>query len=336
MSSHTARNIDENGEPLPFGTPAILAAFGIPPPPKQDPPMREFRGNTLAHPFFMKERMKLSREKPMMGIWYGAFPSIPVARAIGQAGFDFVLLDWEHTPYTIESVGELIKTISYSGEGDSAVIVRVPSHEHSYISWALDAGASAIILPHVRVQLTSYTSADESRQKLSNRQRPPSITYGSPLVLILLQLGGNRSFPPNAMLFGYNDGASGGGGGMEVWNRAAVILQIENELGAENADAMAAIDGADLGLEVGTTLLEMYGNPRWIAAVQKISAAAKKHNKAAFMPALFPQTVELNLNLGFGMLTCTNDGYAFVRALRSELLVGTKALDAWKEKNGNK
>ena len=60
--------------------------------------MREFRGNTLHQPFNMRERMKLSREKPMLGIWLGSFAFPTMARFIAQAGWDFVLLDWEHTP----------------------------------------------------------------------------------------------------------------------------------------------------------------------------------------------------------------------------------------------
>jgi hypothetical protein len=83
-----------------FADSGFAAAFGIPAPPGQDPPMQRYRGATLNQPFDMRARMKASRENPMLGFWYGAFPDVNVARMIGQAGFDFVMIDWEHTPYS--------------------------------------------------------------------------------------------------------------------------------------------------------------------------------------------------------------------------------------------
>ena len=94
MSHHGA------GNPPEFGDPMTAKGMGIKPAVPQDPPMINYRGNTLHQSFKMRERMKLSREKPMMGMWYGAFPHMGIARTVGQAGFDFILMDWEHTPYS--------------------------------------------------------------------------------------------------------------------------------------------------------------------------------------------------------------------------------------------
>ena len=87
-----------SGNPPPFAEPQFAKAMGIPPAPPQDP--LNYRGNALNQSFNMRERMKLSREKPMMGMWFGAFPYPAIGRAIAQAGFDFILMDWEHTPYS--------------------------------------------------------------------------------------------------------------------------------------------------------------------------------------------------------------------------------------------
>ena len=76
------------GEILCFASAWEAEDRAIPPPPVQDPPMREFRGNTLGQSFHFRERMKLSRDKPIMGFWYGAFPYPNVARVIAQAGFE--------------------------------------------------------------------------------------------------------------------------------------------------------------------------------------------------------------------------------------------------------
>lgn len=53
--------------------------------------------------------------------------------------------------------------------------------------------------------------------------------------------GGKRSIPPNALLWGYNDAPFM----FPVWDRAAVIIQLESEEGALTADEIAAIDGGE-------------------------------------------------------------------------------------------
>jgi 4-hydroxy-2-oxoheptanedioate aldolase len=43
----------------------------------------------------------------------------------------------------------LIRTVHFYSESSCAAIVRLPTHGHEWIAWALDAGAAGIILPHV-------------------------------------------------------------------------------------------------------------------------------------------------------------------------------------------
>lgn len=120
----------------------MAAAWGIAQPPVQDPPMLAYRGASLSQPFDMRARIKCSRldNKPLIGCWLGGFPNAHVARAVAQVGYDFVLLDWEHTPMSewpadrhkaqadelpgISEVCELIKWINYAGEGSTAAVVR--------------------------------------------------------------------------------------------------------------------------------------------------------------------------------------------------------------------
>lgn len=55
-------------------------------------------------------------------------------------------------------------------------IVRVPTHTHEWIAWAVDAGAGGVIMPHTE-------SAEEVREMINAAKFPP---YG------------HRSFPPFA------------------------------------------------------------------------------------------------------------------------------------------
>ncbi len=88
------------GNPPEFGNAMAGGAFGVPSAPAQDPPMIHYRGNTLQQSFYMRDRMKLSREKPMIGCCMSATTGVDIARIVGQAGYDYVWIDWEHTPFS--------------------------------------------------------------------------------------------------------------------------------------------------------------------------------------------------------------------------------------------
>lgn len=63
--------------------------------------MLAYRGASLDQSFDMRARMRCSRvdDKPMMGAFMGALICPAAARMMGQLGLDFILLDWEHTPF---------------------------------------------------------------------------------------------------------------------------------------------------------------------------------------------------------------------------------------------
>lgn len=86
------------GNPPPMGDARYAGAMGVASAPVQDPSMLNYRGASLQQSFRLRERIKISREKPMNGLWIAAFPHMNMARVCGQAGYDFVILDWEHTP----------------------------------------------------------------------------------------------------------------------------------------------------------------------------------------------------------------------------------------------
>lgn len=50
---------------------------------------------------------------------------------------------------------------SCSSEGDTHVIVRIPTFGHEWVAWVLDAGAAAIVIPHVSRNEQQY-ACDET------------------------------------------------------------------------------------------------------------------------------------------------------------------------------
>jgi hypothetical protein len=124
------------GNPPPLGNAFFGQMFGIAPPAPQDPPMRNYRPNSLSQPFNLVERFKTG--KPSLG--YGLLLGSPyLARIIGAGGYDWVMIDWEHTPMSecfislysnwtdkigIREVTELIRWVQYASEGQTAAVVR--------------------------------------------------------------------------------------------------------------------------------------------------------------------------------------------------------------------
>ncbi len=65
---------------------------------------------------------------------------------MGHAGFDFVVLDLEHGPNTVQSLQNLIRAAAVT---DLFPIVRVKAQNPSHISEVLDVGAGGIQVPNI-------------------------------------------------------------------------------------------------------------------------------------------------------------------------------------------
>lgn len=80
-----------------------------------------------------------------LGTWI-KIPAVEVMELVALAGFDFVVIDLEHSPIGVETAYHLIGTARYTGV---APIVRVPTVDGGLVGRILDAGAEGIMVPHV-------------------------------------------------------------------------------------------------------------------------------------------------------------------------------------------
>ena len=69
-----------------------------------------------------------------------------VAELIGGAGFDFVLIDTEHSPITVDQLQMLLIALRTSA---STVFVRPPANDPTLIKQILDLGAEGVVVPEV-------------------------------------------------------------------------------------------------------------------------------------------------------------------------------------------
>lgn len=84
-----------------------------------------------------------------------------VAEIIAISGFDWVLIDMEHSAISLESVQNAIQIM----EGKILTIVRVPANDEVWIKRILDTGCDGILVPMVN-------SADEAERVVQSSKYP--------------------------------------------------------------------------------------------------------------------------------------------------------------------
>src|SRR5439155_4923609 len=91
-------------------------------------------------------RVRLAEGATVVGTMLVEIRQPAIMTLLASAGFDFVLIDTEHGPFSIESVAELSRAARDAGV---TPIVRVPELAYAYVAQALDGGAQGIMLPRV-------------------------------------------------------------------------------------------------------------------------------------------------------------------------------------------
>jgi 2-keto-3-deoxy-L-rhamnonate aldolase RhmA len=235
----------------------------------------------------------------VLGTFVFEFATNGVGPLAASAGARFVIYDAEHTGWGWETLARLVATTRPTG---AAPLVRVPLAQRSYLSRALDIGAAGLMIPMVE-------SADQARDVVSWATYPPHGVRGA--------------------AFGVAHDNYAEGGAVDYMTRVnrdnVIITQIETVTGLEAVEDIAAVDGVDV-LWVGHFDLTnsmgipgQFDHPRYLAALDRVAAAARAHAKTAgFMPTSPPEARML-LERGYRMLAYGGDLWLYRAALRAGL-----------------
>lgn len=196
----------------------------------------------------------LREGKPVVGMTI-SIPSADVVLQAARVGFDFVWIEMEHSPLTLESVRDMV----LATQGTPLVpIVRVPVNEIWTAKRALDAGALGVIFP--------FTSTPElARQAVDACRYPPIGRRGAGAGLASMRWPAPQ---------GYADFAD---------KNALVIIIIEEKRAVENIDAILDVPGIDVVFIGPNDLSYSYGDrgrqtAQVNAAIATVVAAAKKRS----------------------------------------------------------
>jgi 4-hydroxy-2-oxoheptanedioate aldolase len=110
----------------------------------------------------MKLKQKLAAGRCIKGVMLAA-NSPAIVELLGTIGFDYVLIDLQHTPATWETAQDLVRAAKAAG---IASVVRVPTLAESDILKALDIGSEGLVLPFVK-------TADDVRHAVQSSRYVP-------------------------------------------------------------------------------------------------------------------------------------------------------------------
>ena len=222
--------------------------------------------------------------KKPVGAWLvSAAPS--AAEALGYIGFDFLVVDMEHTPLDTPQMIGILQTIAGT---PAQAIVRPPWNDMVMVKRALDAGAQSLLFPFVQ-------NAEEAKRAVASTRYPPAGVRG----VAAMHRGSRYGTVPNYQKRAHEE--------------ICVIVQIETLTAFDQLEAIAAVPGvdsifigpADLSASMG--FLGDMGNQTVQDKLRAGAQACKRLGKPCGIVGASPEIVARFLDYGFSWVAVGSD-----------------------------
>ena len=200
----------------------------------------------------------LAAGKLQIGLWSSLCSNI-AAEIIGDSGYDWILLDTEHSP---NEIPDLVGQLQGMQASPTTPIIRPAWNDAVLIKRCLDIGAQSLLLPYVQ-------NAEEARAAVAATRYPPHGIRGVSVAARASRYGRTPGYLSKA-----ND-------------EICVLVQVETRQAMGELEAIAEIEGVD-GVFIGPSDLAAslghVGNPQH-AEVQKAIKNAVDRLTAVGKPA---------------------------------------------------
>ena len=205
----------------------------------------EFQRNAFKH--------AIAAGKLQIGLWSSLCSNI-VADIIGDSGFDWILLDTEHSPNEIPDLVEQLQAVR---GGTATPIIRPAWNDAVLAKRALDIGAQTLLFPYVQ-------NVEEAKRAVASTRYPPQGIRGV-------------SVAARASRYGRTPGYLG-----KANAEICVLVQVETREAMKELEAIANVDGVD-GVFIGPSDLAAslghLGNPAHPEVQEAIHNAVKRLKK---------------------------------------------------------
>jgi 4-hydroxy-2-oxoheptanedioate aldolase len=162
---------------------------------------------------------------------------------LGAIGYDFVMIDCEHGPMSLDEVEHMVRAAEVFG---ITPIVRIPNHEDSTILRFLDRGVQGIIVPHVNTAEVAEAVARAARYYPDGHRG----------------MAGGRPHD-------YGVGTTRDESTRWINAQTLVIPMVEETEAVDNLDAILKVPGVDVLHVAASDLGQSMGNPG-AAAVRQL------------------------------------------------------------------
>lgn len=239
----------------------------------------------------MSLKKKLEGKKVTVGSWI-TMGDCSVAEIMAKSGFDWLVVDMEHSAIELPDAQRLIRIIELAG---CVPLVRVGENSPTIIKRVMDAGAHGVIVPMVNTE-------EEAVRAVKAVKYPPVGTRG---VGLARAQGYGMDFE------GYKDW---------LGKNSVVVVQIEHIDAVKNLERILAVDGVDAFIVGPYDLSGSVGRPGEFdhpdvkTALDQIKIVAEKLKKLAGIHVIPPDYKEVNERI--------KEGYGFIAFSLDTLFLG--------------
>jgi 4-hydroxy-2-oxoheptanedioate aldolase len=159
--------------------------------------------------------------KPQIGLW-SSLSSNYTVEVIAGAGFDWLLLDSEHSPNDLES---LLTQLQAAAPYPAHSVVRVPWNDMVTIKRVLDIGAQSLLVPYVSTRAEAESAVTFTRY-------PPAGVRGVAGTTRASRFGRVKDYAKRAH------------------EEICLLVQVETQAALDNIEAICAVEGVD-GVFIG-------------------------------------------------------------------------------------
>jgi 2-keto-3-deoxy-L-rhamnonate aldolase RhmA len=163
-----------------------------------------------------KQLLDSAGAHPPVGTWIMSASPL-VAEAVGHAGFDWGVVDMEHTPLDMMEVVHMLQALAATR---LVPVVRVPWNDTVMMKRVLDAGATTLMVPFVQ-------TADDACAAVAATRYPPQGIRGMAAMSRASKFGTTPNYLTTA-----NHGIG-------------VVVQLETPAAIDRIDDIARVEGVD-------------------------------------------------------------------------------------------
>lgn len=182
-----------------------------------------------------------------IGLWSGLSNNVTV-EVLANAGFDWLLLDTEHSPNELPMVHSQLQA---AAQGSAHPIVRPPWNDTVTIKRYLDIGVQTLLIPFVQDE-------HEARSAVAATRYPPLGVRGYSAAARASDYGRVQDYPTCCEA------------------QLCVLVQVETPFALANIEKIAAVEGVD-GIFIGpgdlSAAMGHIGNPKHPEVVAAIADA---------------------------------------------------------------